>query len=223
MPGINFPEFNEKTTWAHLGVTRDGRWSLRAPASSTRICFIDGSKILNRSALISVLLILAIALVGIRTQRLWRKVPWNLPQVEIEKGVFSPDEPKGAARRPPSVSTKNIIEKDLFDPDRGAVRGEGGSAAFQRLREFTLVGTAIVGNDRYAILEDPSASRSLVEKAGPNPRRQLRLKLGEILDGFILSEIYAKGVVFRKGSSRIEISLASPATLPPPAAVPVPR
>lgn len=137
------------------------------------------------------------------------------------------------------INTDMIVSKNLFDPERGAGatrEAEENSRAFQRLRNIILVGTVIIGNNRTAILQDGSGPK--VAPAAPGqPVTAMRLKLGDSVEGFRLSEIGDKRVVFSKDASRIEVLLdyfrkvevAQPRALPPaqispPGAVaPVPR
>ncbi|MBI2985834.1 MAG: hypothetical protein HYY45_03600 [Deltaproteobacteria bacterium] len=120
---------------------------------------------------------------------------------------------EGSTKEPPRLqltSTKNIIDKNLFDPERGAGRTqetEASTVAMQRIRSMVLLGTAILGSSRYAILQQPSDPRS--PQPGPSGGQQtsLRLKLGDTVEGFKLSEIHDKKVVFTKGSSKVEVAL----------------
>jgi len=72
------------------------------------------------------------------------------------------------------------------------------------------MGTAILGNSKYAILQDPSA----VRPSAPNTKApqtagqgQMRLKLGDTFEGFRVSEVRDKSVVFTKGPIREELSI----------------
>jgi hypothetical protein len=156
------------------------------------------------------LLLAAIALAGQRTYELWQAGPWDLP-TPVKAKVTDGDE---AAKKEPArtqlVSTKNIIEKNLFDPERGAGRAqeaEASSVAMQRMRSMILLGTAILGSSRYAILQQPLDARPAAPGALAGQQSQLRLKLGDMVEGFRLSEIHEKRVVFTKGASRVEVAL----------------
>ncbi len=108
------------------------------------------------------------------------------------------------------TSTKNIIDKNLFDPERGASRtkeAEANSLAVQRLRSMVLLGTALLGNSRYAILQEHSDPRLAAQRSQAGQQGTMLLKLGETLEGFKLSEIRERSVVFTKGASRVELSL----------------
>lgn len=102
-----------------------------------------------------------------------------------------------------------------------------------------LLGTVIFGNDRVAVLQD-STTPVGVPRASGQPASVMRLKVGDNLEGFRLSEIADKRVVFSKDAVRVEVLLdyfrkvetapprvAAPGQLPPgpaviPGQVPVP-
>ena len=155
--------------------------------------------------MLSLLLLAAIVFVGVRTYELWQEGPWDLPKAA--KAKESPVD-EGSKKEPPRlqlVSAKNIIDKNLFDPQRGASRAqeaEASSIAMQRMRSTVLMGTAILGSSRYAIFQEPSTSRSPTGQPA-----YLRLKLGDTVEGFRLSEIHEKKAVFTKGTSKVEVAL----------------
>ncbi len=149
---------------------------------------------------------------GARTYNLWQEGPWNLPKPAKAKDKESPVD-GGSKKEPPQlqlVSTKNIIDKNLFDPERGAGRvqeSEASVIAMQRIRSMVLLGTAILGSSRYAILQQPSDARSPAPGAPAGQQASLRLKIGDTVEGFKLSEIHDKRVIFTKGASRVEVVL----------------
>ncbi|MBI4528556.1 MAG: hypothetical protein HY695_32580 [Deltaproteobacteria bacterium] len=168
---------------------------------------------LKRSSLLSLLLLAAIAFVGSRIYHLWQDGPWELPNPG--RGVKPPAvaEAKEEPDTPPAqlVSTKSIIEKNLFDPDRGTSKTketDASSLAMQRLRNIVLLGTAVLGNNTHAIVQEPPDARV---SGGPRPQpgqqAQIRLKLGDVMEGFRLSEIHDRKIVFSRGTSRVEIAL----------------
>jgi len=152
----------------------------------------------------------AIVFVGARTYNLWQKGPWELPKPAKPKAATVAEEPKKEIPRQQLVSTKNIIDKNLFDPERGAGRTqetEASAIAMQRIRSMVLMGTMILGSSRYAILQGPSESRPPVPGAPAGQQSSLRLKLGDTVEGFKLSEIHEKKVIFTKGASKVEVAL----------------
>jgi hypothetical protein len=110
-----------------------------------------------------------------------------------------------------SVGTDAIVSKNLFDPERGAGftrEVEESSRAAQRVRSMVLFGTIIIGNDRFAILQDlsnPSAGAGVPGQGQHTP--PIRLKVGDSVDGFRLAEIADRKVVFTKDASRVEVML----------------
>lgn len=156
------------------------------------------------------MLLVAVVFVGGETYQLWQVEPWDLPKPAKAKGAAIIEETKKEPPRQQLVSTKNIIEKNLFDPERGASRAleaEASSIAMQRIRNMVLMGTAILGNNRYAILQEPSGSPQSPSRGQTGQPGSLRLKLGDTVEGFRLSEIHDRKVVFTKGASRVEVSL----------------
>ena len=80
--------------------------------------------------------------------------------------------------------------------------------ATQRIRSMILLGTAILGASRYAIIQQPADPRPAAAGGAPAAQQSpLRLKLGDTVEGFKLSEIQDKKVTFTKGSSKVEVVL----------------
>ncbi len=114
------------------------------------------------------------------------------------------------------ANTRNIIDKNLFDPERGTTKqkedvAKRDDAARQRIRSMVLMGTAIIGNSKYAILQDPATTPrpGVPNTKAPQPagQGQSRLKLGDTFEGFRVAEIRDKSVVFTKGPIREELSI----------------
>ena len=171
---------------------------------------------------------MATVAVGARTYFLWKEGPWDLPSPGKAKTLPAAGEEKSDTKAPPLVGTDVIVSKNLFDPERGEGRNreaETNSQAFQRVRGMVLLGTAILGNNRYAVLRDgaptpvPGPGRGVPAQA-PS---LMRLKLGDNVEGFRLSEIGDKRVVFTKGTANVEVLLdyfRKPDPLPASARVP---
>ena len=164
--------------------------------------------ILTRSSLLSVLLIVAIGLVLTKTYWLWTSGPWDLPNPRKAKSPASVANDKTVTNAPPRVGTEIIISKNIFDPERGAGltrEAEANSQAFQRIRSMVLLGTAILGNNRFAILQE-GGSPGAVAAAGRS-LAPMRIKLGDTVEGFRLSEVSEKRVVFVKGTATVDLPL----------------
>jgi hypothetical protein len=119
------------------------------------------------------------------------------------------------APRPP-IGTEAITSKNLFDPERGAGasrEAEENSRAVQRVRGIILVGTLIIGNNRVAILQDGPSSSPGQPALGQRPAgsgqpaSMMRLKVGDSLEGFRLTEIADQRVVFARDATRVEVAL----------------
>jgi len=159
---------------------------------------------------------------------LWKDGPWNLPKPGQTRSpaAVEKSEPDAGAQRP--VNTEIIISKNLFDPERGAGftrESEANSRAFQRIRGMILLGTAIIGNSRVAILQDGGAAPAVPGSAGQSGS-PMRVKQGDVVEGFNLSEVGDKRVVFSKGASRVELVLDYFRKIDPPRPAttsPVPR
>jgi hypothetical protein len=178
----------------------------------------------------------AIGFVGWSIYRSWTEGPWDLPGPSKVSPVAVTEKPAPVAPRVP-INTDAIVTKNLFDPERGAGatrEAEENSRAFQRVRNMILLGTIIVGNNRTAILQD--ANPGTGPGAVGQPAAPMRLKLGDNVEGFRLSEISDKRVVFTRDSARVEVLLdyfrkvevAQPRAVPPgqvgaPGTAPVPR
>jgi len=158
--------------------------------------------------LLSLLLIVAIGLVLTKTYWLWMSGPWDLPNPGKAKSPVTVADAKTVANPRPTVGTETIINKNIFDPERGAGltrEAEANSQAFQRIRSMVLLGTAILGNNRFAILQDGAVSPGAAASGQSNTL--MRIKLGDTVEGFKLSEISEKRIVFARGTAKVEVPL----------------
>jgi hypothetical protein len=69
-----------------------------------------------------------------------------------------------------------------------------------------LHGTAILGESRYAILQDSGSSPGGRPVQGQT-NQLMRFKTGDSFEGFRVSEIRDRNVVFSNGPARIELAL----------------
>jgi hypothetical protein len=135
--------------------------------------------------------------------------PWDLPNPERAKAPVVAESSKAVTNPPGIVGTETIIGKNIFDPERGAGftrEAESNSQAFQRIRSMVLLGTAIIGNNRFAILQDGATSAGAPGNPGASPS-PMRIKLGDTVEGFRLSEVSEKRVVFARGAATVEVPL----------------
>jgi hypothetical protein len=158
--------------------------------------------------LLTIILLSGITAVGARIYLLWKDGLGDLPTVVKRETPIARTELKPQNAPRPLATTEVIISKNLFDLERGAVKpkeAEADSRSLQRIRSFVLLSTAILGSNQYAILQEGNSG------GGPTPPGRaagpVRYKIGDVIEGFSLSEIRDKNVVFSKGSSRVELAL----------------
>jgi hypothetical protein len=156
-------------------------------------------------------LVASLAGVGLKIYWEWQKGPWSLPgPVKARPAADRGDEKARTEGAQPIAGTDTIIARNLFDPERGAGRTketEADTRAVQRIRSMILLGTAILGSNRYAIVQEADgAGRApvAVQAAAQGPRR---IKVGDSIDGFNLAEVREKTVVFARGPTRVELSI----------------
>jgi hypothetical protein len=148
-------------------------------------------------------------LVVAKTYWLWTAGPWDLPSPGRAKAQVVAESSKTVTPPAAIVGTETIISKNIFDPERGAGftrQAEANSQAFQRIRSMVLLGTAILGNNRFAILQDVGTSPTVPGNPGA-PAAPMRVKLGDTVEGFRLSEVSEKRVVFARGTATVEVPL----------------
>lgn len=155
-----------------------------------------------------------IALVAWTIYRSWRAGPWDIPGPMPQRPAAVATRTQVSLAPRPPIGTDAIISKNLFDPERGAGASrdaEENSRAVQRVRSMVLVGTAIIGNNRVAILQDgtnPVPGQSVPGQRPPGQgASMMRLKVGDSLEGFRLTEIANQRVVFAKDATRVEVLL----------------
>ncbi len=144
-----------------------------------------------------------------KTYWLWKASPWDLPNPRKAKSPIAVEDAKAFTNPRPIIGTETIVSKNIFDPERGAGltrESEANSQAFQRIRSMVLLGTAILGNNRFAILQDGGVSPGASGTPGQS-NTLMRIKLGDTVEGFKLSEISERRVVFARGTAKVEVSL----------------
>jgi hypothetical protein len=155
----------------------------------------------------------AILSVGVKTYHVWTDGPWELPAVEEVTSATDAKTEAKVTRPAELVNTKVITEKNLFDPERGMSKDKADEAlamTTQKIRALLLVGTVILGESRYAIIEDPGDPRlwSPRPELQPIQRGEMRrLRLGDSVDGFRLADVKDRSVTFVNGNSKVELAL----------------
>ena len=165
--------------------------------------------VLTRFSLLSLLLIVATGLVVTKTYWLWVAGTRDLPNPGKSKSPIVVEGSKAVTNPRPIIGIETIISKNLFDPERGAGltrEAESNSQAFQRIRSMVLLGTAILGDNRFAIVQDGRVSSGAPGTPGQSVA-PMRVKLGDTVEGFRLSEISEKRIIFARGTATVEVPL----------------
>ena len=146
-----------------------------------------------------------------KTYWVWKEGPWDLPTPVKPKTLAMNQNPQPVVKPPQTiVGTETIVSKNLFDPERGASKtkeAEAETRAMQRIRGMVLLGTAILGPNRYAVVQESDGLATGGHAAQSRSQTPRRLKLGDMIEGFNLSEINEKKIVFIKGASRVEVAV----------------
>ena len=168
-------------------------------------------RIHTRVIVVALLLVASLAGVGLKIYSVWRQGPWNLPAAVKPKPLADRAGEKAEAGTSPSiVGTDVIIAKNLFDPERGANRTketEADTRVAQRIRSMVLLGTAILGSSRYAIVQDGDGAARTPAGAPAAVQGPRRMKIGDSIEGFNLTEVGEKVVVFARGATRVELPI----------------
>jgi len=168
------------------------------------------------------LLAVATGFVCWSTYRTWNDDPWILPAPAKAVSLPVSEKPASISVKP-SINTDVIVSKNLFDPERGAGatrEAEENSRSSQRIRNLILLGTVITDNNRTAVVQDAGPARA--QGAAGQAAAPVRLKLGDDFEGYKLTEIADKRIVFTKDSARVEVLLDyfRKVDVSPPRAVP---
>ncbi|HEX9879550.1 MAG TPA: hypothetical protein VGB25_05100 [Candidatus Binatia bacterium] len=190
----------------------------------------------RRSATLSLLLLAAIAFVGMRTYQFWMEPLIAGPDLLGKPAEQGATMGKPRASRPRPYSVDSILRRNLFDPERGSGAADKKEPQFvdaRLVQSFVLVGTMITPETRRALLKVPPTldedrgSRGAGANGGPvtQPREIRRVDLGDELGGFELASVEPGKVIFVKDSERIELVLDfthGPVDTPGPAKAAVP-
>jgi hypothetical protein len=120
------------------------------------------------------------------------------PQEKAEEGIQS-------GNRTPSITEYAIVsEKNLFNPERKipVVKTAEEQQSLPK-PEFLLYGTLISHDVKLAYIEDLKALRNTPGRG----RRQVALKIGDVLSGFTLKEIYPDYIVMTRGEETVTVKI----------------
>ena len=115
------------------------------------------------------------------------------PAAEADHGEFSP---------PSSADYAVIPDENLFHPDR-IIPPEKKAEQDLPKPEFVLFGTMISDDVSLAFVEDARSPRSTPGRG----KRQISLKKGDMLSGYILKEIEQDKIVMVRGEDQMTVSV----------------
>ncbi len=171
----------------------------------------------KRSSLLSLILVIAIGLIGFKVRRVWEGGQGGLSEPVQRKALSGVLETGQSLAKRQLANTDAIVKKNLFHPQRGEGESEvaeDSSLGMDKLKDLVLLGTVIAGSERYALAKMPPDNKPRTRRAKrlrrsrSRPRGELRrLALGDTLEGFRLEEIHAQKVVFKKDSSTVDVVL----------------
>jgi hypothetical protein len=105
-------------------------------------------------------------------------------------------------QKPAPADYAVISEQNLFHPER-KIPPEKQQEKVLPKPDLFLYGTLITDNTSYAFVEDRKSPHSTAGRG----KRQLTLKKGESLGGYVLTEIEANRIVLVKGEERLVVRL----------------
>lgn len=161
----------------------------------------------NRGSLLAIFLACTLVFILAKTYLLWTDGQWDLPKPP--KVLSSATATEVAAPPPRLAATDIVISKNVFDPECGmgqTKEKEANNLALQKIKSLILVGTMILGESRYAVIQD-SGAQAAGRPAQGQSGQTMRFKMGDTFEGFSLSQIQDRNVVFTSGASRVELAL----------------
>jgi hypothetical protein len=154
------------------------------------------------------------------------------PPALTEAGTGQPGQAAAGSPAPVYSDYASIAEQNVFHPSRRIPLEKKGDLAVPR-PEVILYGTLITDDMRLAYVEDKKSPRTTPGRG----KRQIALKKGETLSGYVLKEVEKDRIELVKGDDRIVVYLsdrnkarsdetahsASPPGRPQPGVQPMPQ
>jgi hypothetical protein len=131
------------------------------------------------------------------------KMKYTLPSVT--KSIFSETESSDEIPQPSSSDYIIVSEDNLFHPERKIPPEKKEEVPLPK-PEFILYGTLITPDSSLAYLEDLKAPRNTPGRG----KRQITLKKGDMMSGFILKDVQPDKIVMVRGEEKMSISVHNP-------------
>jgi hypothetical protein len=125
------------------------------------------------------------------------------PPALTDAGAGQPDQAAAASPAPVYSDYASIAEQNVFHPSRRIPPEKKGDLAVPR-PEVILYGTLITDDMRLAYVEDKKSPRTTPGRG----KRQIALKKGETLSGYVLKEVEKDRIELVKGDDRIVVYLS---------------
>ncbi len=138
-----------------------------------------------------------------------KSAKFTLPGAKKQAAATTAAAPeKPADSKIPSPSDYFVIaEQNIFHPERKIpIEKKEAAAALLPKPDFALYGTLILDDTSIAYMEDRKAPQNSPTRG----KKQIPLRLGQSLSGFVLKEVHADSVVMVRGDEKLSIQLADP-------------
>lgn len=130
-------------------------------------------------------------------------VKFTLPAAKKVEETVSKEPPE--PDMPSVMQYAGVIDENLFHPERRMPPEKKEEAPLPK-PEFVLYGTMISDDLSLAYIEDMKAPRNTPGRG----KRQVALKKGDSMSGFILGEIETDKVVMTRGEERLVVAINDP-------------
>lgn len=163
-------------------------------------------KILRNLNILNVLLLAVVSAFAVYSvfPTLQMQAKYALPsakQVETTTGETEPHEPK----IPSLAEYMSIVDENLFHPERRIPPVKVEAPPLPK-PDFVLYGTMVSDDLSIAYLEDLKAPRNTPGRG----KRQVALKKGDSLSGFVVKEIETDKIVMVRGEERLIVAMNDP-------------
>ena len=125
------------------------------------------------------------------------------PPAPPEAGAGQPEQPSAGSQAPAYSDYASIAEQNVFHPLRRIPPENKGDLAVPK-PEVILYGTLITDDVKIAYVEDKKSPRTSPGRG----KRQIALKKGDTLSGYVLKEVEKDRIELVKGNDRIVVFLS---------------
>jgi len=162
-------------------------------------------KILQNINILNIILIAAVIAFAAYSifPTLEMKVKYALPAAKNIEGTA--DKKTGELEIPSLTQYTAVVDENLFHPERRIPPEKTVEQPLPK-PEFVLYGTMISDDISFAYLEDLKAPRNTPGRG----KRQVALKKGDSMSGFVLKEIETEKIVMVRGEEKLIVAMNDP-------------